>query len=48
MSEQLVGQLLRTLGPDYRDPALYYWLRDEKSSNAELDYVIQHQVLTAA
>lgn len=43
VSEQLVGQLLRHLTPDYKDAVLYYWLRDEKSSSAELDYVIQHQ-----
>ena len=42
MAEQVVGQLLRTLDPFYMEPALYYWLREEKSSNAEIDYVIQH------
>ncbi len=40
-SEQAVGQMLRTITPFYIEPALYYWARDEKGSNAEIDYVIQ-------
>jgi predicted AAA+ superfamily ATPase len=42
IAEQVVGQMLRTINPPYVEPALYYWLREEKSSNAEIDYVIQH------
>jgi len=42
IAEQVVGQILRTLDPSYREPALYYWLREEKGSSAEIDYVIQH------
>ena len=42
IAEQLVGQLLRTIGPSYIEPALYYWRRDVKGSNAEIDYVIQY------
>lgn len=42
VSEQVVGQILRTLNPSYIEPALYYWVREEKGSNAEIDYVIQH------
>ncbi len=42
IAEQVVGQLLRTINPPYVEPALYYWLREEKGSNAEIDYVIQH------
>ncbi len=42
LSEQLVGQLLRVLEPEYKEPKLYYWLRDAKSSNAEIDYLIQY------
>ncbi len=42
IAEQVVGQLLRTIDPFYMEPALYYWLREEKSSNAEIDYLIQH------
>lgn len=42
IAEQVVGQLLRTITPPYVEPALYYWLRHEKGSNAEVDYVIQY------
>lgn len=42
VSEQVVGQLLRTINPFYIEPALYYWHRDAEGSNAEIDYVIQH------
>jgi predicted AAA+ superfamily ATPase len=42
IAEQVVGQLLRTINPPYVDPALFYWLREEKASNAEVDYVIEH------
>lgn len=43
VAEQVVGQLLRTINPFYIEPALYYWHRDEEGSNAEIDYVIQHE-----
>ena len=43
ISEQIVGQLLRTIEPEYKEPNLYYWLREQKNSNAEVDYLIQHQ-----
>lgn len=42
IAEQLVGQLLRTIEPYYVEPALYYWQRNQPSSNAEIDYLIQH------
>lgn len=42
IAEQMVGQMLRTIDPPYVEPALYYWQREEKGSNAEIDYVIQH------
>lgn len=42
VSEQLVGQLLRTINPFYVEPTLYYWTRDLKGSEAEVDYIIQH------
>jgi predicted AAA+ superfamily ATPase len=41
IAEQIVGQLLRTIEEPYLEPALYYWRRDEKGSNAEIDYVMQ-------
>lgn len=43
LAEQVVGQLLRSIYPPYIEPNLYYWLREEKQSNAELDYVIQFE-----
>lgn len=42
IAEQVAGQMLRTINPPYIEPILYYWLREEKSSNAEIDYIIQH------
>ncbi len=43
MAEQLVGQILRTLMPAYIPPALYYWQRANKGSEAEIDYIVQHE-----
>lgn len=40
VAEQVVGQLLRTIEPAYKEPALYYWVREEKNANSELDYVL--------
>jgi predicted AAA+ superfamily ATPase len=42
IAEQVVGQILRTIVPHYIEPALYYWHREDKNSNAEVDYVVQH------
>lgn len=41
ISEQITGQLLRAIEPFYISPALYYWVREQKNSNAEIDYLIQ-------
>lgn len=43
IAEQVVGQLLRTVDPPYIEPALYCWHREVLGSNAEIDYVIQHE-----
>ncbi len=43
VSEQIVSQLLRTIEPYYVEPDLYYWNREQKSSSAEIDYVIAFQ-----
>ncbi len=43
IAEQVVGQLLRTLQGVSFEPELYYWMRHEKYSSAEVDYVIQHR-----
>jgi predicted AAA+ superfamily ATPase len=41
LAEQLVGQELRAHRPFNAEPALFTWVREAKSSNAEVDYVIQ-------
>jgi predicted AAA+ superfamily ATPase len=42
LAEQVVGQLLRTQFAPYVEPCLYYWLRAEKGSSSEIDYIVQH------
>jgi uncharacterized protein len=42
ITEQAVGQLLRTISPPYQEPTLYYWVSTDKDASAEIDYVIQH------
>jgi hypothetical protein len=42
LAEQFVGQELIASSAPYIDSNLYYWLREEKNSNAEIDYVIQY------
>lgn len=41
LAEQLVGQQLRACRPFNQEPTLFTWVREAKSSNAEVDYVIQ-------
>ena len=43
IAEQVTGQLLRTMEPPYVEPSLYYWIREENRSAAEVDFVIQYQ-----
>lgn len=43
MAEQLAGQLLRTIGPAYVSPSIYYWQREKTGAEAEIDYIIQHE-----
>ncbi len=43
MAEQLVGQLLRTITAAYIPSSIYYWQRDKKGAEAEIDYIIQHE-----
>lgn len=40
VAEQFIGQHLLYLHPSYQEPQLYYWVREKKSSSAEIDYVI--------
>ena len=41
IAEQYVGLEILKSSSCYRQETLYYWHREAKSSNAELDYVIQ-------
>jgi uncharacterized protein len=43
IAEQLVGQELRMLFPAYQEPQLYYWQREKKGSDAEIDYIVQYE-----
>ncbi len=40
VASQFVGQELLLLDEPWKDPNLYYWERDAKSSSAGVDYVI--------
>jgi hypothetical protein len=39
LTEQFVGQELRALGPRFAGRDLYYWHREAKNANAEVDYL---------
>ncbi|MBT3272509.1 MAG: ATP-binding protein [Spirochaetales bacterium] len=41
IAEQLAGQEIQSYTPIREKPKLYYWHREAKSSNAEVDYVIE-------
>lgn len=44
IAEQYVGQELLYRRPAWERPSLYYWIREQKAGNAEVDYVIDdHQ-----
>jgi len=43
LAEQFVGQELLANNKAYLSPELFYWSREEKSSNAELDFIFQHK-----
>ncbi|MDF1761677.1 MAG: DUF4143 domain-containing protein [Coxiellaceae bacterium] len=40
MAEQYVGQELLAYGKNYEESKLYYWARDKRGSQAEVDYII--------
>lgn len=40
LAEQFVGQELLAYAPSYQKSQLYYWQRDKRGSQAEVDYVI--------
>ena len=43
LAEQFVGQELLASFPFYKEAKLYYWSREAKSSNAEVDYLFQKE-----
>jgi predicted AAA+ superfamily ATPase len=43
LAEQFVAQELMSLFVSFVDPALFYWIREEKNSNAEVDFLFQNQ-----
>lgn len=45
LAEQFVGQELLTTKPYFIDKELFYWLRESKNSNAELDYLWEYNNL---
>jgi len=43
LAEQFVGQELRSLGPAFEENPLFYWHREQKNANAEVDYLRAHE-----
>jgi len=43
LAEQFVAQELIAQNQSFMEPELFYWLREGRSSNAEVDFIIQHQ-----
>ena len=41
VAEQFIGQELAAYQDFYHKPSLYYWAREAKNSNAELDYIFE-------
>lgn len=41
LAEQFIGQELLCNFTNFADPKLFYWSRESKNSNAEVDYIIQ-------
>ncbi|MBF0315831.1 MAG: DUF4143 domain-containing protein [Oligoflexia bacterium] len=39
--EAFVGQELLTISEDYMKDNLHYWIREQKGSNAEVDYLVE-------
>ena len=42
IAEQFVAQELASLTPPNQTPQLYYWHREEKSAQAEVDFLVEH------
>ncbi|MDY0169553.1 MAG: AAA family ATPase [Thermoguttaceae bacterium] len=43
LAEQYVGQELRAIGPACAERPLFYWHREAKNANAEVDYLWAHE-----
>jgi len=42
LAEQFACQELLALTTSFDEPQLFYWVREERSSNAEIDFIFQH------
>jgi len=43
LAEQFIAQELVNIQHVFLNPELFYWSREEKSSNAEIDFIFQHK-----
>jgi predicted AAA+ superfamily ATPase len=43
LAEQFIAQELLSIQPVFLSPELFYWSREEKSSNAEIDFIFQYK-----
>ena len=43
LAEQFVGQELHASGPAFQEHPLFYWHREQKNANAEVDYLQAHE-----
>jgi len=43
IAEQFAGQEMLSLFPGFVEPVLFYWVREEKNANAEVDFLYQHK-----
>lgn len=41
LAEQFIGQELKCLPPCFIENSIYYWMREQRNSEAEIDYLIQ-------
>ena len=41
LAEQFIGQQLLTRQPFFIDKELFYWVREKRDSNAEIDYLVE-------
>ncbi|MBM4163751.1 MAG: ATP-binding protein [Lentisphaerae bacterium] len=43
LAEQFIGQELHALAPTFQERPLFYWHRESKNANAEVDYLYAHE-----